>query len=463
MTLFRKKSEIDMTNGPFLGKIIAFIVPLCLTHILQNLYNAADLAVIGQFRGDSALAAIGSTSSLNAMLTSLFIGISAGAGVMTAQHIGAKEEERLHHVVHSSILLAFFLGLLGGALFFVSAPLLLRWIDVPENIFSQSLLYIRIIFFGFPASMLYNYAASMVRASGDSKHPLIYLTISGVTNVVLNLILVLVFDRSVEGVAIATVTAQYLSAALMLVHLWRLKGALHFSPRKLHFERDAVKNVLYIGVPMGVQNTIFNLANVMVQSSVNTFGDIAIAGNTAACNLENFPYVAMGSVNQAAVTFVGQNVGAKKPNNVRRITKNCLLISMVIGTVGAGALLLFRHFFVGLYADTPAAMEVAFKKMFFNLPFFPMIGVIEVLNSELRSMGKSVSAMCISLFSGCAVRILWIQLMTRVIPGSIEIVFLAHPVSHVAGFIANVIVFSICYRQFMREASKNKRRNGDLI
>ncbi len=462
MTVFRKKSDLDMTSGPFLGKIIAFIIPLCLTHLLQNLYHAADLAVIGRFRGDAALAAIGSTSSLNAMLTSLFIGISAGAGVMTAQYIGAREDEKLHHVVHSSILLAFFLGLFGGVLFFVSAPMLLRWIDVPESIFSQALLYIRIIFFGFPASMLYNYAASMVRASGDSKHPLIYLTISGVTKVTLNLVLVLAFGLGVEGVAIATISAQYLSAALMLLHLWRLKGVLHFSPRHLHFEREAVKNVLYIGVPMGVQNTIFNLANVMVQSSVNAFGDIAIAGNTAACNLENFPYVAMGSVNQAAVTFVGQNVGAKKHENVRRITKNCLLISMVIGAVGAGVLLLFRRFFVGLYADSTAAMEVAFMKMFFNLPFFPMIGVLEVLNSELRSMGKSVSAMCISLFSGCAIRILWIQLMTRLIPGSIEIVFLAHPVSHVAGLIANVAVFTYHYRRFMGEA-RSQINKGAVI
>ncbi len=452
MTLFRKRSDIDMTNGPFLGKIIAFIIPLCLTHILQNLYHAADLAVIGQFRGDTALAAIGSTSSLNSMLVSLFIGISAGAGVMAAQYIGAKDDERLHHIVHSSVLLALTLGLVGGLLFFVSAPLLLRWIDVPENIFSQSLLYIRIIFFGFPASMLYNYCAAIVRASGDSKHPLIYLTVSGVTNVALNLLLVLVFGYGVEGVAIATISSQYLSATLMLIHLFRQKGALHFSPRRLRFDRFAVRNILYIGVPMGVQNTVFNLANVMVQASVNAFGDIAIAGNTAACNLENFPYVAMGSVNQAAVTFVGQNVGARRHENVRRITRDCLLITIVIGAVGAGTLLLFREFFVGLYADSAAAMEIAFKKMFFNLPFFPLVGVMEVLNSELRSMGKSVSAMCISLTSACAVRILWIQLMTRLVPDSIEIVFSAHPASHVVGFAANVIVFTVCYKKFMRTA-----------
>ncbi|MBE6555147.1 MAG: MATE family efflux transporter [Ruminococcaceae bacterium] len=448
-----RKADLDMTEGPFLKKILIFIIPVCLTHVLQNLYHAADLAVIGRFRGDAALAAIGSVASLNAMIISLFMGLSSGAGIVVAQAIGARRGERVSRVLHTAVLMAALLGVMVGGTCFAVAPAFLRWIEVPANIFDQALLYIRIIFCGFPVSMVYNYAASMVRATGDSTHPLMFLTISGVTNVLFNLLMVLSFGMGVEGVAIATVVSQALSATLMIAFLVRQKGDMHLSLRRLALDGAAAKDILYIGVPLGIQNTLFNFANVLVQSAVNRFGDVAIAAKTAAGNLENFVYVAIGSVNQGAITFVGQNVGAGKKENIKRITFSCLTLGLVIASVGALALLLFRSFFVGLYVDNPAVAEIAYRKLFLTMPLYPLVAVMEILNSELRSMGKSITAMCISLFAACAVRIFWVEVMVSLYP-SIDMVFLAHPASFIVGFVANVSIFILTFRRFCGKKSE---------
>ena len=451
-----RKDRIDMTSGPFLGKIIAFIIPLCLTHILQNMYHAADLAVIGRFRGGAALAAIGSTGSLSAMVSSILIGLSTGAGVVAAQKRGAGDDEGVQNTIHSAIALALLMGCIGSIACFLLAPSLLRLIGVPDNVYSDALLYIRIIFCGLPVSLLYNYSAAIIRSMGDSRHPLIFLTISGFTNVILNLVMVLGFGLGVEGVAIATVTANALSALQMLVFMARRKGLLHFSPRKIRLHKGVVGSILYIGIPTSIQNTLFNFANTLVQSSVNAFGDVVIAGNTAAANLDNFPYVAITSVNQAAITFVGQNIGAKRYDNVRKITKICLAIALYIACFGAVLLLTFREFFVGLYVSDAATAAVAYKKLTFTMVLYPLVAFMEVMNSELRSMGKSITAMAMALFGACGVRLIWITLAKAFFP-TMEAVFMAHPVSFIAGFVVTVPVFLHYYRRMMREARADKQ------
>ena len=372
---------------------------------------------------------------------------------MVARYIGAKQEEKVREIVHTAMLLALVLGTLGCAVFLTIAPHILNWIDVPENIRAQALLYIRIIFCGLPAVMTYNYAASMVRASGDSRHPLLFLTVSGITNVLLNLILVIFFGLGVDGVAIATVASQYLSAVQMVVFLLRQKGLLRLSPRRLRFHGRAMCDILHIGLPVAVQNTLFNFANVLVQSSVNAFGDLVIAGKTAAGNLMNFVYVAMGAVNQATVTFVGQNIGARRKDNVKRILRCCVCMTVLAASVGALLLITLRGFFVGLYIDNEMAAQYAYLALLLTMPFYPLAALLEVFTSALQSMGKSFVGMCISLFGACATRIAWIKIVAGIFFPTVEMVFFALPASFIAGVAVAIPVFLYHYRRVMRQMS----------
>ena len=288
-----KKREVNMTEGPFFKKILVFVIPLILTGFLQSLYNAADLMVVGRFRGDLALAAVGTTGSLTNLIVGLFMGLSVGAGVVVAQYLGALNHKAVERVVHSAISIAAILGVAVGVIGFVFAPTLLRMMDTPDTVLNYAVLYIRIVFLGMPAQMMYNYCASMLRSTGDTFRPLLFLSISGLVNVLLNVVLVVVFGMGVEGVAIATAASNYLSAIMILVYMHRQEGCMHVSFRKLRMDRHIIGKILYIGVPSGLQSTLFSLSNVMIQASINSFGDVVMAGNTAASNLEGFIYIIM--------------------------------------------------------------------------------------------------------------------------------------------------------------------------
>ena len=284
----RAKQELNMTEGPFLGKVVRFCIPLILTGLLQCLYNAADLAVVGMFRGEIALAAVGSTGSLTNLIVGLFMGLSVGGGVVLAHQLGAQEYDRVSKTVHSSLLTAGILGIFVAVLGLFLAEPMLALMDTPETVLPYATRYLRIIFLGVPGSMVYNYAAALVRSTGDTKHPLIFLSISGIVNVALNLVLVAGFGMGVEGVAIATIASQYLSAVMILIFMARSESSIHFSPKRLRMDGATVRRILAIGIPSGIQSSLFSLSNVMIQSSINSFGDTVMAGNSAASNLEGF-------------------------------------------------------------------------------------------------------------------------------------------------------------------------------
>ena len=286
-----KKHEMDMTEGPLFKKILIFSLPLIFTGLLQCLYNAADLIVVGHFRGHIALAAVGSTNALNNLIVGLFMGISVGAGVCAAQYIGARENDKVEKVVHTSVLAALIMGVIVGAIGFVLSKSLLILMDTPENVIEYSTLYIRIIFLGVPAVLLYNFCAAILRATGDTKHPLIFLTISGIVNVGLNVLMVVCFDMGVEGVAIATITSQYLSAALVVWHMCRIDSCIQIKLREIRIHKEHFVRMMKIGVPSGIQGTLFSLSNVLFQSAINGFGDVIMAGNAAAANIETFTWI----------------------------------------------------------------------------------------------------------------------------------------------------------------------------
>ena len=453
------RNSINMTEGPFLKKIIVFVIPLILTGLLQCFYNAADLAVVGRFEGETALAAVGSTGALNNLIVGLFMGLSVGAGVVVAHHMGALKYKRVNKVVHSAVLLAAVLGVVVAVLAVIFTRPLLLWMDTPANVLAEAVLYTRIVFCGIPASMVYNYCASMVRSTGDTKHPLIFLSIAGVVNVMLNLVLVIFFHMGVAGVAIGTIVSQYLSAGMIVVFMHRSEGPMHLSFSRLRLHWHLVKKMLYIGIPSGLQGTLFSLSNVIIQTALNSFdtemgmAGALVAGNTAASNLEGFVYIAMNAVYQASMTFVGQNMGAKKYRNIKRVTFLCLLCVTVIGVVSGGALLLFRRFFVGLYVTggNEQVIQTAFLRMMCIVPFYWMCGVMDVLSGCLRGMGKSVTAMVISLLGACALRIVWIKTVF-VWFHSLECVYLSYAVSWTIVIAFNALFLTLYYRKLVRSS-----------
>ncbi len=444
------RKSVNMTEGPFLKKIIVFVIPLILTGLLQCFYNAADLAVIGQFRGELALAAVGSTGALTNLIVGLFMGLSAGVGVVVAYYMGAKRYKTVSRVVHNAVLIAAILGIFVMGIGTVLAPVLLRWMDTPETVLGGATLYIRIIFCGVPASMMYNYCASMLRATGDTKHPLIFLSVSGVVNVLLNLLLVAVFGMGVEGVAIATIASQYLSAVMILCYMARTDGVLKFSFRRLRLNRLIVKKILAIGIPSGAQSALFSLANVMIQSSINFFGDVEVAGNAAGGNLEGFVYIAMNAMYHASLTFVGQNVGAKKYKNIKRITLYCVLCATVIGIAVGGIILLFGDFFVGIYASEPEVIAAGINRIWSILPFYWMCGVMESLCGSIRGMGRSMTTMVISLLGACVLRVVWCKTLA-VWFRSVNVIYWCWPVSWVIVISASVIALVYFYRQIIQK------------
>ena len=328
-----KEKNNDLTSGPLTIKIIKFIIPLMLTGILQLLYNAADSIVVGHYDGSSALAAVSSVGALINLLVNAFMGLSVGAAVVVAQDYGAKDYEGVSKTVHTSYLISIIGGIVVGAIGLIFSRQFLIWMGSPEDVLPLSTEYLMIYFIGTPANMAYNFGASILRSIGDTKRPLYFLTISGLVNVVLNLVLVIVFHMGVAGVAYATIISQILSAVMVIVYMMKSKDCVRFVPKKMRIHGDKLKKMLYIGLPAGFQGTVFSLSNVVIQSAVNSFGSLVMAGNGAASSLEGFTYTAMNSVYQASLTFVGQNVGAKKYDRINKVQGVCLVLVTIIGLV----------------------------------------------------------------------------------------------------------------------------------
>ena len=330
----------DLTSGPMLQKIILFSIPLAASSILQLLFNAADVVVVGRFAGSTALAAVGSNGSLINLLVNLFVGLSLGANVVAARCFGAKDDHGVQDTVQTSVTLGLVSGVLLAVVGFFAARGLLELMSCPEDVIDLSALYLKIYFIGMPMTMLYNFSSALLRAVGDTKRPLYCLAAAGLINVVLNLVFVIGFSMSVAGVALATIISQTVSACMVTRMLMKEEGALHLDLHHLGFHMGALKQILLIGLPAGLQSTVFSLSNVVIQSAINSFGSTVVAGSSASANLEGFVYTAMNAFSQAAVTFTSQNMGARKYQNLNRVVLNCLLCAIVTGVVlGGGAVL----------------------------------------------------------------------------------------------------------------------------
>lgn len=459
-----KSHEMDMTDGPILKKVIVFSLPLMFSGILQLLFNAADIIVVGKFAGSLSLAAVGSTTSLISLLVNVFIGISTGANVLAAKFFGSKSSQNLSRCVHTSIALSIILGIMVCFLgVFLSTPML-EMMNTDPEVLPLSSLYLKIYFLGMPATVVYNFAAAILRAIGDTDRPLKYLLVSGVVNVVLNLVFVVFFHMDVAGVAIATAVSQYVAAILVVLCLIHSEGAYRLILKKLRFHKDMLLQVLKLGIPAGLQSSLFALANVMIQSSVNSFGSAVMAGNSAASNLEGFIYTAMNALYHASLCFVSQNIGAKRYDRLKRVLLSCMLPVVIIGLVLSVGVYVFGTSLLSLYisADDPLRDSVLHYGMLrltiVGLPY-ALCGLMEVGCGALRGLGKSWSPLIVSTLGACGFRIFWIYtVFAQEQYHTLDCLYLSWPISWLLTLSAHYILFLFAYKKLMRTRKSQLRK-----
>lgn len=424
----RGSYEIDMVNGPLLGKIVRFAIPLAISGMLQLLFNAADIVVVGRFAGSSALAAVGSTGAMINLIVNLFIGLSVGTNVLAAQYYGGGKGKELSETVHTSILTSLLAGTVLLVIGVSFAEPLLQAMGTPPEVLGQAALYMRIFFLGMPAAMLYNFGAAILRAVGDTRRPLYYLLLAGVVNVVLNLFFVIVLHMGVAGVAVATILSQAISAGLVFWCLTKVEGPYRLVPKQLRINKDKLIGMAKIGLPAGIQGASFAISNVLIQSSINSFGAVAMAGNAAAANIEGFVSTGMDAFCQAALSFTGQNMGAKKHKRVSRVLVLCLAMVAATGLfLGVGAYLLAAPL-LSVYSTDPQVVEFGIRRMEVVAVLQCVGGVMSVLVGVLRGMGASFVPMVITISSVCGFRIVWILTAFAAFP-TMTVLYLSYPIT----------------------------------
>ena len=444
-----KKYEIDMCSGSVFGKMLLFALPLMCSSILQLLFNAADIVVVGRFAGDNALAAVGSNTALINLLTNLFVGLSVGTNVLTAQYYGAKRERDLKETVHTSMLLSLYSGLLLTVVGLIGAPKLLELMQAPPEVLNLAVLYLRIYFLGMASMMVYNFGSAILRAVGDTKRPLYYLLGAGIVNVVLNLFFVIVCHLGVAGVAMATVISQTISAFLVVRCLVREQGGIHLDLKALAITKEKLGKIMQIGLPAGFQGTVFSLSNVVIQSAVNSFGNIAVAGNSAAANIEGFVYMAMNAFHQATISFTSQNYGARAYKRIYKILFAGELFVIVTGVVGNLAVLLGESL-LGIYSPSAEVITAGMARLKIICTLYALCGVMDVLVGALRGIGYSIIPMIVSLVGACGLRLLWIATVFQ-IPEyhSLTTVYLSYPITWTITLTVHAITFALAARKVL--------------
>lgn len=434
------KYEIDMCNGSILDKLISFSIPLMLSGILQLLFNAVDIIVVGRFTGSEALAAVGSTTALINVFVNFFIGISLGSNVLAARFFAAGKDKEMSETVHTAITLALISGVGMGIVGVLAAKGALMLMDTPDNVLNLSTLYMRIYFVGMPFFMLYNYGAAILRAVGDTKRPLLFLIISGSVNVVLNLIFVIRFHMGVAGVAIATVISQAISCVLVLRCLYCTESSYQLRFSRLGMKAKYVKQIFQVGVPAGIQSTIINFSNVLLQSSVNSFGSVAMAGYTAANNILGFLYVSVNSVTQACMSFTSQNYAVRKVKRMDKILLECLGLTVAVSLVFGGGSYLFGSELMHIYTKSADVVACGVDIMLYTTVTYFLCGIMDLFPGALRGMGHSAVPMILSVIGTVGTRIVWIYL---VFPyhRALDFLFISYPVSWLLTIIMQVICF----------------------
>ena len=447
----QNKYEIDMCNGSIMDKLISFSLPLMLSGILQLMFNAVDIIVVGRFSGSVALAAVGSTTALINVFTNLFIGISLGANVLAARFFAAGKEKEMSETVHTAITLALISGVIMAFVGLICSRGALELMDTPEDVIGQSTLYMKIYFLGMPFFMLYNYGAAILRAVGDTKRPLIFLIISGVVNAGLNMILVIVFHLDVEGVAIATVISQLISCVLVLRCLYRSQTSYQLRFSKLKINTAYLKQIFQVGIPAGIQSTVINFSNALLQSSVNSFGSIAMAGYTAANNIFGFLYMSVNSVTQACMSFTSQNYGVRKYKRMDKVLIDCIIISVVTAlTLGCSAYF-FGPEILKIYTKDSEVIQCGMEIMAYTtVPYF-LCGIMDLFPGALRGMGHSAVPMILSVIGTVGTRIVWIF---GIFPNhrSLSVLFISYPASWILTIVMQVICFYFVRRKVHKSA-----------
>lgn len=447
----QKKYEMDMCSGSILKKMLMFTLPLMLSSILQLLFNAADIVVVGRFAGDNSLAAVGSTTALINLLTNLFVGLSIGANVTAARNYGGKREDALSRTVHTAVTISIISGVILTVIGVVGTKEMLRLMSTPDEIIDLAADYLRIYFAGITATTIYNFGSALLRAIGDTKRPLYYLLAAGAVNVVLNLLFVIVFKMDVSGVALATIISESLSAFLVIRCLMRETGAIKLELKKLRVHKAELISIIRIGLPAGFQGIVFALSNVVIQSSVNLFGNIVVAGNSAAANIEGFVYMAMNSFYQATLSFMSQNFGAGEYKRLNKILACGELCVVAVGLVLGNAAVLFGNQLLGIYSDSPEVIAAGMVRLHYISKVYFLCGIMDVLVGALRGIGYSVLPMVVSLLGACGLRLLWIATVFQ-IPQfhKVEVVYLSYAIT----WIITAGVHFLCYVIVRKKVTK---------
>jgi len=423
-----RNHDMDMCNGPLFKKILIFSLPIMAMNVLQLMFNAADMIVVGRFSGRSALAAVGATGAIINLIVNLFMGLSVGTSVIVAQDSGAKRPADVSRSVHTSIAISIIGGFVVMVVGILLCKPLLTVMGTPADIIDLSELYLKIYFLGVPASMVYNFGAAILRAVGDSRRPMYYLIIAGILNVILNLFFVIVLHMSVDGVAWATIIAQYLSALLIILCLLRSDGAIRFMPRQMRIDRHKLQAIVKIGLPAGMQSLLFSIANVLVQSAVNSFGSIMVAASSASGNVEGFVGTATNAYYNAAISFTGQNMGAKKYDRIDSIAKICTVLIFATWILLGGATMLFGRPLLSFYTSDPNVIDLGMQRLNVMMIAYFTCGMMNVYPGLTRGMGYSVMPMLSTLIGACLMRIVWLATVFTWYP-TVTVLFACYPVT----------------------------------
>ena len=451
----KNKYEIDMCNGTIMDKLISFSLPLMVSGILQLMFNAVDIIVVGRFSGSQALAAVGSTTALINVFINLFMGISLGANVLAARYYAAGRDWEMSETVHTSIMLALISGVVMAFVGVFFAKGALELMDTPADVIDQSALYMRIYFMGMPFFMLYNYGAAILRAVGDTKRPLYFLIVSGVINAGLNMFLVIVFSLGVAGVAIATVVSQAISCVLVLRCLYKSEGSYQLRFSKLCLKKDYIIPIFQVGIPAGIQSTVINFSNVLLQSSVNSFGSIAMAGNTASQNIEGFVYTSMNALYQTNLSFTSQNIGAEKYTRIKKILATCQGVVVTVGLVLGFAAYLGGPWLLQIYSEDADVISYGLLRMSIICTTYFLCGVMDTMVGSIRGLGYSILPTLVSLTGACGLRVIWIFTIFAA-QRSLAILYLSYPISWAVTATAHMICF-------WRAAKKMPKEDGHPV
>lgn len=443
-----KSNQIDMTKGPIFLKLIKFSMPIIISGVLQLFFNAADVIVVGRFAGDNSLAAVGSTGSLVNLLVNLFVGLSVGTNVVAAAFFGAGDENKISKTVHTALLLSFISGIVLTVVGVIGAKQILVLMKSPDGVIELSTLYLQIYFGGITATMIYNFGSALLRAKGDTFRPMIYLLSAGVINVILNCIFVIFLKMDVAGVALATVISQCISAILVVRCLMKESDAFHFSFSKLGMDREILIKIIRIGVPAGFQGMLFSFSNVLIQSSINSFGAVTVAGNSAAQNVEGFVYVSMNGIAQGTLTFVSQNRGAGKNDRILKVIWASLLAVSINGLVLGNLAWIFGKKLLWFYSKNADVITAGAERLLVICSTYMLCGIMDVMANGLRGIGHSLSPMIITLIGACLSRIVWIATIFQIERfHSPFVIFLSYPISWIMTFVALFISFMIIYNK----------------